>query len=149
RIDFIHPMNLSQIDLNLLVALAALLEERSVTRAGKRLGLSQPATSNALSRLREQLDDALLVRSGSGMVLTPHAESLLPRLREALLQVEQVMEKQRPFEPATASLRFAMLATDYIEMVVLPGLSGRVLAAAPKVTLDVRPFGEVEAIEGL
>ena len=133
----------------MLGCLFALLEERSVTRAGKRLGLSQPAMSNALSRLREHLDDALLVRSGGGMARTPHGESLLPQLREALSQVRRVMEKPRPFDPATATQRFGLLATDFIEMVVLPGLVERVLAAAPRVTLDVRPFGELDAVEGL
>lgn len=142
-------MNLSQLDLNLLVALEALLEERSVTVAGKRIGLSQPAMSNALSRLREHLDDALLVRSGGGMARTPHAESLLPQLREALMHVRRVMEKPRPFDPATASQRFTLLATDFIEMVVLPGLVERISVTAPRITLDVRPFGELDPIEGL
>jgi DNA-binding transcriptional LysR family regulator len=157
-IEFIHPMNdpallslagMAQIDLNLLVALEALLEERSVTRAGRRIGLSQPAMSNALSRLREHLDDALLVRSGGGMALTPHAEAILPQLREALVQVRRVVEKPRPFDPQTANQRFSLLATDFIEMVALPSLAGRVLRAAPRITLDVRPFGEIEAVEGL
>lgn len=142
-------MNLSQIDLNLLVALEALLEERSVTRAGQRIGLSQPATSNALSRLREHIGDALLLRSGAGMVLTPHAEALLPQLRAALAHVRQVMEKPRPFDPAESQQRFVLLATDFIEMVVLPGVVKRVVRAAPRLTLDVRPFGEVDAVEGL
>lgn len=142
-------MNLQQLDLNLLVALEALLEERSVTRAGRRLGLSQPATSNALGRLREHLGDELLVRSGSTMALTPHAEGLLPQLRAVLGQLRALLAKPQPFDPATTSQRFCLLATDFIEMVVLPRLTGRVIAAAPKVTIDVRPFGEVEVVEGL
>lgn len=142
-------MNLQQIDLNLLVALEALLEERSVTRAGKRLGLSQPAASNALARLREHLNDELLVRSGGAMALTPHAEGLLPQLREVLVHVQRVLEKPRPFDPATTTQRFCLLATDFIEMVIMPGLTGRVLAAAPKATLDVRPWGELDYTEAL
>ena len=142
-------MDITQIDLNLMVALEALLEERSVTRAGKRLRLSQPAVSNALSRLRELFDDPMLVRSGSGMMPTPRALTLLPQVREALAQLRRVISSPAPFAPSTASERFTLLATDFIEMVVLPGLMARVSRSAPGVTLDVRPFGEVPPQEGL
>jgi len=142
-------MNLGQFDLNLLIALEALLEERSVTRAGRRIGLSQPAMSNALARLREHLHDPLLVRSGGAMALTPHAVVLRPQLTELLGQLRRVLAKARPFEPATAEQSFRLVATDFIEMVVLPKLVGRVLTAAPRVTLDVRPFAETDVAEGI
>jgi DNA-binding transcriptional LysR family regulator len=142
-------MDISQVDLNLLGALEALLEERSVTLAGRRLRLSQPAVSNALGRLRELFSDELLVRHGSRMVPTPRALALLPEVRAVLAKVRQILAPLSPFEPAAASERFTLLATDFIEMVVLPGLAARVHRAAPLLTLDVRPFGEIPLQEGL
>ncbi|APR85121.1 Transcriptional regulator [Minicystis rosea] len=138
----ITTVNLAQLDLNLLVTLAALLEERSVTRAGQRLGLSQPAVSNALARLREVLGDPLLVRNGSRMVPTPRALEMAPLLREALAAVERAVALPAAFAPRSATDRFTLAATDYFEMVLLPAIVARVSAEAPRVSLDVRPIGE-------
>ena len=142
-------MNLSQIDLNLLGTLHALLEERSVTRAAKKLGLSQPAVSNALARLRELFADPLLVRSRARMTPTPRALELWPLLRTALAAIDQVVSRPVPFLPQTATQRFTCAATDYVEMVLLPAVTRRVCAAAPKVTLDVRPIGETSPLVDL
>src|SRR5437868_15450384 len=84
---YIHPMNLNSLDLNLLVALDALLREASVSRAAMRIGLSQPAASHALQRLRHLIGDPLLVRTGARMDLTPRAQALRGPLTQALEQV--------------------------------------------------------------
>src|SRR5439155_9131143 len=87
---YIHPMNFNSLDLNLLVALDALLKEANVSRAAMRIGLSQPATSHALQRLRELIGDPLLVRSGARMELTPRAQALRAPLAQALDQVRSL-----------------------------------------------------------
>ncbi|MFB4295157.1 LysR family transcriptional regulator [Actinomadura sp. NTSP31] len=120
-------MNLSRYDLNLLVALRALLEERNVTRAGERLGLSQPAASNALARLRRQFGDELLVRSGQAMELTPLARALLDMVTATLTMAERTYEMTSEFDPVASTRRFTVVGSDY-------GLS---LLAAPLRELDV------------
>jgi DNA-binding transcriptional LysR family regulator len=119
-------VNLSRYDLNLLVVLRALLEERNVTRAGGRLGLSQPATSNALARLRRQFGDDLLVRSGQSMELTPLARSLLDMVSGTLTMAERTYEMTREFDPVASTRSFSVIGSDY-------GLS---LLAAPLRRLD-------------
>ena len=106
-------MNLSRYDLNLLVVLQALLEERNVTRAGERIGLSQPATSNALQRLRRQFGDELLVRSGNTMELTPLARALLDMVSETLTLAGRTYQLTSEFNPAENSRRFTILGADY------------------------------------
>jgi DNA-binding transcriptional LysR family regulator len=142
-------MNLAALDLNLLTALHALLEERSVTRAAKRLGLSQPAASNALARLRDALGDPLFVRSGAAMVPTPRAEAMAAPLAAALLALGRAVTPPLPFDPARADDRFTFAATDYVEMVLLPRITARVVAAAPRIALDVRPIGEESPLDAL
>ena len=94
-------MNLSQFDLNLLVSLDALLIERNVTRAGQRVGLSQPAMSGTLSRLRDLFKDELLVRVGRQLELTPLAQELAPQLRQQLQGVEDLLNARRSFIPSS------------------------------------------------
>lgn len=106
-------MNLASLDLNLLVALDALLEQRSVTRAADRMGLSQPALSASLARLRRQFGDDLLVRVGNEYRLTPLAAQLKERLRVALMSVERVYTAQSDFDPASSRREFAVYASDY------------------------------------
>ena len=108
-------MNLSSVDLNLLVAFDALVAERSVTRAAKRLGLSQPAASNALRRLRDLLDDPVLVRAGSSMVPTERALELAPAVRDALSTVRRALSPPE-FEPQTRSAVFHIATADMIEI---------------------------------
>src|SRR5262245_36200679 len=98
-------------DLNLLVAFDALLAEQNVTRAAKRVGLSQPAMSNALARLRATLDDPLFVRSSKGMVATPRARQLATPVREALTTLERALTPNR-FDPRTASRTFTVSSAD-------------------------------------
>src|SRR5438445_9298034 len=104
----IHIVNLSSIDLNLLVALDALLSEAHVGRAAKRIGLSQPAASHALRRLREIMDDPVLVRVGSRMELTPRAQALREPLARALDQVRGLFVAEH-FDPATSRRQFALM----------------------------------------
>lgn len=130
---------LRDVDLNLLVALDALLAERSVTRAARRVGLSQPAMSNALARLRRTFDDPLLVRSGASMVPTPRALSLAAPVREALSTLELALESLGDFEPAQARRTFTLAASDYAQLVMLPRLVQRLAERAPRVGIRVAP----------
>ena len=107
RMDPDLSRRLARLDLNLLVALDALLEERHVTRAGRRVGLSQPAMSNALARLRRMLDDPLLVRTPAGMAPSPRAEALADPLREALRAVDDA-ERDLAFARAARLLAWAL-----------------------------------------
>ena len=141
-IESMHSMNLSAIDLNLLVVLDALLETRSTTRAAKRLALSQPATSHALGRLRELFGDPLLVREGRGLAPTPFAVELAPRVRAALEAVRSAVSGPSRFDPRTSSRVFTMGTGDYAASVLLPKLAARLAAEAPKVELFVKPYAD-------
>jgi DNA-binding transcriptional LysR family regulator len=132
-------MSLSGVDLNLLVVLDALFEEQSVTRAAKRVGLSQPALSNALARLRVRLGDPLFVRTSTGMVPTPRAAELVPEVRAALRRIEQALADSAPFQPATTKRVFRVLTTDYVEMALFPKVLARMRKEAPDADLEIRP----------
>ena len=106
-------MNLANLDLNLLVSLQALLEQRSVTRAAQQLGLSQPALSASLARLRRHFGDELLSRAGNEYRLTPLAAQLKPRVRVALDGVERVFTAQPEFDPSASTREFSLVVSDY------------------------------------
>src|SRR5687767_5141559 len=106
-------MRFERLDLNLLVALDVLIEERSVSVAANRLFLSQPALSGALNRLREYFNDELLVQSGRQMILTPKAEELRAPVREALMFIRSRITTPSDFDPATAQRKFILVASDY------------------------------------
>lgn len=132
-------MNLSSLDLNLLVALDALVGEAHVGRAARRIGLSQPAGSHALRRLREILGDPLLVRVGARMERTPRAEALRAPLAAALDQVRDLFVAER-FDPATSSRRFALAMSDHLVDLIIPPLLERMAGEAPGVRLSVIPW---------
>lgn len=134
----IHGMNIQSIDLNLLVALEALLEERHVTRAAKRIGLSQPAMSNALNRLRQTFNDPLLVRAATGMEPTPLAQTLLVPVRSALAQLREVFEEGQGFDPSVSERTFHLLANDYAEIVWLPAVLRKLRRTARSIHLRVQ-----------
>ena len=113
-------MNLRDFDIGLLVALDALLTEKSVTRAGERLHLSQPATSIILARLRQYFGNELLVSAGRRMVLTPLAESLVEPVRSCLLQIQQTITSRAEFDPAASNRKFCLAVSDYVTAVVMP-----------------------------
>ncbi|MBD2181648.1 LysR family transcriptional regulator [Planktothrix sp. FACHB-1355] len=131
-------MNLAGIDLNLLVVFDALMTERHVTRAGERLNLSQPATSNALARLRSLLGDELFVRSATGLQPTPKALELAKQIQPALQQIETALLCEDSFDPATSEIVFAIGMSDYTEFVLLPLLMQKLQAVAPRVRMRVR-----------
>ena len=130
-------VSLAGVDLNLLVALDALLSERSVTRAAQRMGLSQPAMSNALGRLRDLLEDPVLVRTGHGMEPTSHALELAAPVQRILSDARLVLARPQFFDPATTSQRFRIESTADFELSLLPELAPRVATLAPNVELLV------------
>ena len=138
--------SVSGIDLNLLAALGALLEERNLTRAGARLNLTQPAMSAALTRLRQHFGDELLVRSGRQFVLTPDAERVLPIVQHALQQVELTFAETGEFDAANSTRAFS-IAISGQSIVTLSGLLRRAHELAPGVRLDLRPV-PAELISG-
>jgi DNA-binding transcriptional LysR family regulator len=142
-------MNLRTVDLNLLVALNALLTELHVTRAADRIGLSQPAMSNALSRLRHIFKDELLVRTPSGMQATPRALELTESTRQILKQIERVFDSDSGFDPAATDRRFTLRLSDLLSVLLLPSLTASLLGEAPKVSLDVIHISPVRTVEAL
>ena len=129
-------MNIALLDLNLLRVFDAVMRERSVTRAGERIGLSQPAMSAALNRLRHLVGDRLFVREGNTMVPTPRALSLGVTVREALERIEEVFSEEALFDPSKSSRAFRILGSDYFSSMLMPDLSARVLTAAPNALLQ-------------
>lgn len=130
-------MNLANIDFNLLKVLDALVTERNVTRAGLRLGRSQPAVSNALQRLRQLLGDDLLVRGPNGFVLTPRAEAIRQPLREAIALMEGCLSETPQFDPAKATGVFRLSTPDRLSIALLPPLFARLQKLAPAMALQV------------
>ena len=142
-----NEVHLGAFDLNLLVALDALLAERSVTRAAGRIGITQSAASHALSRLRKLTGDELLVRGRDGMVPTIRAEAMRAPLRRALEQITGTLSSPGAFDPKTARMRVFIGASDYAELVLLPGIMARLVREAPGVELRVLTPGQAPASE--
>lgn len=133
-------MDIRNVDLNLLVALDALLAERSVSRAAARLHLSQPAASALLARLRQLFGDPLLLRSARGMLPTARALELLGPVRQVLDEIDAIVQPRAAFDPATALHTFTLSASDYVEYALLPKLVDYLEHKAPGVRLEVRPL---------
>jgi DNA-binding transcriptional LysR family regulator len=132
-------MNLNSLDLNLLVALDALLREASVSRAAMRIGLSQPAASHALQRLRDLIGDPLLVRNGARMELTPRAQALRAPLAQALDQVRALFVADA-FDAASSERQFRLMMPDLAVELLMPPLMAKITRAAPNVRIDVMPW---------
>jgi LysR family transcriptional regulator, nod-box dependent transcriptional activator len=132
-------LNLSRLDLNLLVVLDALLAEQSVTRAADRLCLSPSATSGALARLREFFEDELLVQVGRKMALTPLGQTLAKTVPECLLHVRATVEARPEFDPINAKRKFTLMMSDYVSDVLMPQALQRLEKEAPGVTIDLMP----------
>lgn len=133
-------MNLNGVDLNLLLAFDALMAERSVTRAGRRTGRTQPAMSAALARLRALFGDELFVRAPGGLQPTPRAVEVAEPIRRALATIQQTLDATEPFDPATTTATFTVGCSDHPAYVVLPLLIEHLRHHAPKVALHVRGF---------
>lgn len=129
--------DLGSVDLNLLKLLDALLKERSVTYAGNRLGLSQPAASRALGRLRRLLQDPIVVRTRKGMEPTPRALALEAPLTRLLTEAQNIITPVL-FDPATAQGRFAIASIDHMALMVLPSVISRLERLAPGLDLEIR-----------
>ncbi|WP_448608378.1 LysR family transcriptional regulator [Geodermatophilus sp. URMC 60] len=134
-----HVVNLASLDLNLLVSLDALLEQRSVTRAAQQMGLSQPALSASLARLRRHFGDELLTRVGNEYRLTPLAAQLKDLVRLALSGVERVFTAQTEFDPASSTREFSILVSDYVVVVLGDTIAALLAEEAPHTRLRLTP----------
>lgn len=135
-------MHLNKFDLNLLIALDALLQEKNVTRAAERVHVSQPAMSAALQKLRDYFNDPLLVRAGRELCLSPRGLSLLEPVREALLRVQATLGTQPTFDPATVERSFSVIVRDHIVPRLMPVVLRRLLAEAPRVSCAVEELSQ-------
>ncbi len=150
---------LRQFDLNLLVAFDLLMQERNVSRAAERMFVSQSAMSHILQRLRQQLDDPLLVKTPAGMKPTERANALVEPVRAVLREVERLIRAPKEFDPTASQRRFVIAATDYMDFLVVPSLVERIAKRAPGVDIHVKrtevPFpaldletGELDVVLG-
>jgi DNA-binding transcriptional LysR family regulator len=140
-------MHNGRIDLNLLEYLDVLLRERNVTKAASHLGLSQPAMSNGLGRLRILFDDPLLVRTSDGMTPTERALELQPVIREVLAKIDRAVQPQAAFDAASAERFFRIMATDYAESTIFPHILHRLREAAPGIKLDIMTPSDVSFLD--
>jgi DNA-binding transcriptional LysR family regulator len=138
---------LGRVDLNLLVYLDALLRERNVTQAAHSLGLSQPAMSNGLKRLREVFNDPLLIRTSDGMTPTAKAEELEPQLREILTNVDRALQPTEEFVPERENRVVRLMASDYAESTLLPYVLKELREQAPGITLDIMNPSDVSFLD--
>ncbi len=136
-------------DLNLLPVFLALMEERSVTRAAARLGITQPALSNALNRLRDTLRDPLFIRERYGMKPTPLAEQIAPVIEATLARLDDLILDQQEFQPANAERCFTLAPNSYVELVLMPALIARARELAPGITFRMTAFGNDLAETGV
>ena len=136
-------MNISRVDLNLLVYLDVLLRECNVTRAAEELGISQPALSNSLRRLRDLFNDPILVRTSDGMTPTDRALELQPLVRNVLAAAEQAILPKTDFDPMGSNRIFRIMASDYTESTLLPVLLRNLRKAAPGIRLDIMTPSDV------
>jgi DNA-binding transcriptional LysR family regulator len=146
RIGVIGLMNFSALDLNLLRVFDAMAIELNTTRAGERVGLSQPAVSSALGRLRHIIGDELFVREGNRMVATPRALTLREPIREALRQMEQALSGVARFDPAVATQTFRISGSDYFSALLMPRLAAALREEAPGATLQMLDHHSSEAL---
>ncbi|GAB4359114.1 MAG: LysR family transcriptional regulator [Gammaproteobacteria bacterium] len=136
-------MNISKIDLNLLFYFDVLLREKSVTRAAQQLNITQPAMSNGLKRLRNLLNDPVLVRTSEGMVPTERAKSLQPVVRNILLTLEENLQPTIEFEPRESQRVFRIMTSDYAASTLIPPLLTKLRDLAPNTTLDIMTPSDV------
>jgi DNA-binding transcriptional LysR family regulator len=136
-------------DLNLLPVFMALMEERSVTRAAVRLGITQPALSNALNRLRDTLRDPLFIRERYGIKPTQFADEIAPVILETLARLDEVIIGRQPFDPATSTRQFNIAPNSFVEIVLMPSIIAKLRQQAPGVKVSLIPFGNDLADTGV
>lgn len=134
----LHEIDLSQIDLNLLVLFEAVFAEAHVGRAAARMHLSTSAVSHGLGRLRRVLNDPLFLKTPKGVVPTERALALAPAIADALRKVREVVARSEPFDPATSSRRMVIGAPDGVAAVLLPSLLSQLAAEAPRIDIGIR-----------
>lgn len=132
--------DLRRVDLNLIVVLDAVLTERNLTRAGETLGMTQPAVSGALARLRQQFDDPLLVRQGRVFELTPLAERLLPAVQRAMIEIHRTLDVLPTFDPASTTRTFYLSTSDYVLSELTGPLQAIVRERAPRARVEFDPL---------
>lgn len=142
-----NDVHISGIDLNLLAVFDALMAERNATRAAERLGLTQPAVSHALGRLRALLGDPLFVRAPGGMAPTPAAEALARGIRPALREIAAALGNREEFIPATSARQFVIGLSDYASVVLLPRLLEILRKEAPRASLVVKSTGHAQGLQ--
>lgn len=140
-------MNIARVDLNLLVYLDVLLRERSVTKAANLLGISQPAMSNGLKRLRSMFDDPLLIRTSEGMSPTERARELEPQVRALLVELEKTIQPRTEFNAFESERVFRIVASDYAECTLIPAILERLRELAPKITLDIMTPSDISFLD--
>ncbi len=133
----IRAMNFAAVDLNLMRVFDAMMLELNTTRAGERVGLSQPAVSSALGRLRHITGDQLFVREGNRMVPTARAREIAEPIRAALRQIEEALSAASRFEPETATGTFRIIGSDYVSALLMPPLAGALRLRAPRLTVQM------------
>ncbi len=129
-------MKLSDVDLNLFVVFDTIYTEGNLTRAGEIIGITQPAVSNSLSRLRNLFDDPLFVRTAEGMVPTPVAQNIIGPVRQALGLIRSSVQESEAFDPSKSEKRFRVSMTDLSQAIILPYLFGRIKREAPAIAVD-------------
>jgi DNA-binding transcriptional LysR family regulator len=146
--DHAIGMNWGAIDLNLLIVFDVLMQERNLTRAGRRLGLSQPAASHALARLRQMLHDDLFIRTPEGMQPTPRAEQMAQPVRDALRELRITLEPEA-FDPSSSTREFSLAVNNYAARAIVPALARIVGNLAPRISLDINPIGMRDVLDQL
>lgn len=131
-------MRYRRLDLNLLIALDALLGDRSVTKAAAKLNITQPAMSGALARLREYFEDPLVIQIGRQMELTPLAQSLVGPIHDVIMRIDSVISTEPDFEPRTSKRHFSLTASDYVVCIFLQDVLARLHREAPGISFEFR-----------
>lgn len=139
--------DLRKVDINLIVVLDAILTERNLTHAGELIGMTQPAVSGALARLRQQYDDPILVRVGRGFELTPRAEELVPIVHEAMVEISRTMDLLPTFDPATSTRTFYISASDYLLSQMTSALLSVIEAEGPGINVEFDSLPAGTAVE--
>jgi DNA-binding transcriptional LysR family regulator len=140
-------MNIARVDLNLLVYLDVLLRERNVTKAASLLGISQPAMSNGLKRLRGLFDDPLLIRTSEGMTPTERAQELGPVIRQVLEKIDQAVQPRTEFNASSSKRVFRIMASDYAESTLIPHVLAELRHLAPGISLDIMTPSDVSFLD--